>query len=113
MDNEQETTNLKDFLSSLASGKYTKWAVNLDEQTLSALFWALGEFGYRANSTFEENCMNIRIVRNVSVDRDGVPLGRVAAALTAIIEIVGGKKITLNELKRWIAESCPRHGTDS
>ena len=113
MDNEQEATSFKDFLSSLASGKYTKWAVNLDEQTLWALFWALGEFGYRAEMASEANRVNIHIGDNVSVEREGAPAERMRVALTAIIEIVGGKKMTLLELKKRIVLACVQLSQDS
>lgn len=108
VENEQETISLRDFLSSQAGGKYTTWAENLDEETLSALLWALGEFGYRSESASEDNWINIRIEKKISVETGGWPAGRIGVALTAITEIVGGKKMTLRDLMDRIAETLHR-----
>ena len=106
MAGEQEGISLRDFLKAQARGKYTDWAVNLDEQTLSALLWALGEFGYRGGSA--DNWINIRIEEKISVETGGWPAGRIGVALTAIVEIVGGKQMTLSELQDRIVQTMHR-----
>jgi hypothetical protein len=108
MHHEEEMITLSDFLSSQAGGKYTDWAVNLDQETLSALFWAIGEFGYRAASASEQNWINVHIDKKISVETGGWPAGRIGVPLRAITEIVGGKKLTISELHDRIRQTL--HG---
>jgi hypothetical protein len=96
--NDQAPISLRDFLSSQAGGKYSQWAVGLDEQTLSALLWALGEFGYRSESANEKNWINVRIENGIKVETGGWPAGRIGVALSAITEIVSGEKMTQSDL---------------
>lgn len=106
MEND-ESISLKEFLCSLAGGKYTSW-VPSDGETLSALFWAIGEFGYRAESASKANWINIHIDEEVSVETGGWPEGRILVAINAIIDIVGGKTMTLSELTDQIRQTLRR-----
>ena len=38
-----------EFREKIRFGKYSRWAVDLTEEQLPALFWAVGEYGYRAD----------------------------------------------------------------
>ena len=106
---KEESISLADFLNSLSGGKYTSWATAfLDQETLAALLWAIGEFGFRAKSARKENWINIHIDENVSVETGGWPEGRILVAITAIMEIVGGKKMTSGELQDRIRQTLYR-----
>lgn len=108
MEND-ESISLKEFLGSLEGGKYTSWATAfLDQETLKALLWAIGEFGYRAESASKANWINIHIDEEVSVETGGWPEGRILVAINAIIDIVGGKKMTLSELTDQIRQTLRR-----
>jgi hypothetical protein len=41
------------FSENLSTGKYTRWAVDLDEDTLYLLLWMVGEYGGRVPFTKE------------------------------------------------------------
>ena len=72
----------------LKYGKYTRWAVDLTEDQLEALFWAIGEYGYRASDPLE-------VLRRYSPTKDG-SYGRYMTGLLTIAEFVDGKTTDLN-----------------
>jgi hypothetical protein len=99
--------SLAECLKSQQGFKYADWAVHLDKETLSALFWALGEFGYRAASANASNWISIHIGPDVRVKSGGWPTGRIKVAIEAITAIVSGEKMTVSDL--WDRILASRH----
>lgn len=77
-----------EFRNKLRGGKYTRRAMDLTEDQLEALFWAIGEYGYRASDPLE-------VLRRYSPTKDG-SYGRYMTGLLTIAEFVDGKTTDLN-----------------
>jgi hypothetical protein len=71
--------------------KYTSWAIDLTEDQLEALFWALGEYGYRASDPLE-------VLRRYATKDQS--FARYMVGLETIAEFTAGKTTNLESLIR-------------
>ena len=78
-----------EFRKKLRFGKYTSWAIDLTEDQLEALFWALGEYGYRASDPLDV------LHRYATKDQC---YARYMTGLETIAEFTGGKTTDLQSL---------------
>lgn len=76
----------------LALGKYTRWAADLTEDELTAVLWAVGEFGVRAQAVNE--CID----RHTGEFLPGHGLPRARLALGQLARMVAGERIGLDAL---------------
>lgn len=92
------------FRGRLTAGKYTRWAVDLDEESLEALLWAIGEFAWRKEAilkVLEDHRSTIDTENDVS----SVPFLRALTGIKAIAEIGDGKRMHVDEVCRRIHEA--------
>jgi hypothetical protein len=101
--NKKVLTN--NFKSHFASGKYTKWATDLSDDTLRTLLWMIGEYGVRVWSYKEpvdtdepDNLHLIEANKNV----------RATEALRIIAAIVHGEEISHSDAINRINASVER-----
>lgn len=100
--------SLADFLKTLTLRKYSCWAEDLDQDTLEALLWVLGEFGKRAGIAHAENVLRVQIGDEVLVNWEGEPGRRIEVALQAIIDIVRRQKMSEEDLMDRISRALHR-----
>ena len=70
----------------LRVGKYTRWAVDLNEAQLEAILWMIGEFGYRAS--------HVLPLLTDLWGNEGT--GRAVLALESLFRAVGGDRPDLD-----------------
>ncbi|MGZ8939186.1 MAG: DUF2442 domain-containing protein [Limisphaerales bacterium] len=78
----------KEFRKKLET-KYSSWAKDLTEDHLEALFWAMGEYGYRASYPLEV------LHRYATKDQS---YARYMVGLETIAEFIGGRRTNLDSL---------------
>jgi hypothetical protein len=81
-----------EFRQRLASGKYTRWAVNLTEPQLAAVLWMVGEYGYRAPVVLKP----LKRHRD-EVAWNDVAFARARLALETLFRMVAGDRPDLDE----------------
>jgi hypothetical protein len=85
------------FRSELQIGKYTRWAADLDADTLQTLLWACGELGVRAASTlYRVEDETLHYSPHV-LDPDPFINARLCTALRLIHAITSGQKLKLDD----------------
>jgi hypothetical protein len=72
----------KQFRERIAKYKYARWAVDLTEDDLEALLWAVGEYGIRSEKVLP--------VLQSHLPRDPVAHARAVFALEVLAELVRG-----------------------
>jgi hypothetical protein len=90
----------------LSGGKYTKWAVDMSEDTLRALLWMVGEYGIRVNALKEPTSIDEPDYLHLIEASENV---RAKEALRIIALIVHGNNISYNEALDGIVRSVDRY----
>ena len=94
-----------EYNAKLALGKYTRWAVDLPEDTLQALLWMVGEFGLRAERFVKPP---LEEIPDIHIHSDSVINARTREALRTIAAIVHGERIDVEEVRRRIMNALNR-----
>lgn len=89
-----------EYRKKLAAGKYTKWAVHLNEDTLQALLWAVGEYGVRATTILE-----ILKERQQTMPEPGVVFLRAKVGLEMAARLVQGETLSVDDVTQSIADT--------
>jgi hypothetical protein len=76
----------KQFLEKISKDKYARWAVDLTEDHLETLLWAVGEYGVRSDKPLE--LLHAHMPRDYSH-------ARAVLALEVLAEFVNGRPISL------------------
>lgn len=76
----------------LRLGKYTSWAAELSTDELHALLWMVGEYGIRSSAE--------------DAAKSSGHEGRREAGRKAIVQIVNGQRMTLEQAKAAIRCCC-------
>jgi hypothetical protein len=92
----------KEFRQELQIGKYTKWAVDLSEDDLQALFWMIGEFGTR--EPFSEVLEILDKYKQEASDQ--VAFARAVEGLKTIAQMVQGERLDVEEARARIRQTC-------
>lgn len=77
----------EDWLKTLATGKYTKWAASLTMEHISGVLWLVGEFTCRPEPT-----------------GDGTPADRRAAGALLALRRFGAQPMSVDEVRSYIAQ---------
>jgi len=86
------------FEARLAKGKYTRWAVGLPLDSLEALLWMIGEYGFRSGGF-------ARRTTSDALPGDSIYATRAHEALRAIAAIVDGDRFDVEEARHRIRQA--------
>jgi len=89
-----------DYRQKLAAGKYTKWAVHLNEDTLQALFWAVGEYGGRATTIAK-----VLKEHEQTMPAPGVVFLRAKVGLEMTARLVQGERLSVDDVTQAIRDT--------
>jgi hypothetical protein len=84
------------FRSRLRKGKYSRWAENIDEDTLESLFWMIGEIGYVAHPSSTAFPQPV-LIPNRKFNLSPVTTARIEAAISTVNNIYAGKRLNIQE----------------
>lgn len=88
----------------LAIGKYTRWASDLDEESMVALLWAIGEFAWRKEIILEV-LEHYRSTIDSENDVNSMPFLRALTGIKTIADIEDGQRMHVDEVCKRIREA--------